>query len=377
MPCNADSPVAIRAAVSLVLGGLLMLSAPALHAETWLLRGTIGSYPVVLELNTYDDRMDGTYFYERYRQDIPLRGESTEEGYRLSSPRYDDDKDKADYFVLSRNGDSFSGSFRHGKGRMLPVELTLVAPGNVPELRPDIPFERPLSDYERLRLANIRLVPGKEETTGNGYRIRWVSEPLSGVSMFHVVDGYPKAAMVRINRIIDRDFYTNVSQHFSCPDGNGGSGDEGTGVTSLYLNERLVSYAVSSSWGCYGSAHPDFGTRGTTIDATTGRELALEDVYRPGSDGRPVPDPGESSRYRNDVFAPAVAELFQGLYPARMKDGDCDYSDPSVWAFPAWYMTDNGLYLGAYFARAARACDSPDWSVVPYKVLERNNPALF
>src|SRR5690606_2476430 len=129
MPCSAVIAAAIRAAAPLALCVLALLPAAALHAETLLLRGTVGPYPVVLELNADDDRVDGTYFYERYRQDIPLRGEPAEAGYRLISERYDDEEDKADRFVLSRDGDSFSGSFRHGNGRPLAVKLAPVAPG--------------------------------------------------------------------------------------------------------------------------------------------------------------------------------------------------------------------------------------------------------
>ena len=107
--------------------------------------------------------------------------------------------------------------------------------------------------YERLRLAGLRFVPGKQETIGAGYRIQWLSEPLSGISMFHVVAGYPDAAMAASNRVIDRDFYQNLSQHFGCANGEGGSGDESTAISSKYLDQRFVSYAVSSSWSCYGN----------------------------------------------------------------------------------------------------------------------------
>ncbi len=351
-----------------------------LHAEDRVLRGSIGSYPVVMELDADGDEAFGTYFYEKYRQDIPLRGKSTQAGIALSSAAYDDDEARADHFVLVADGDGFKGRFVHGKGKPLPVELHPVAPGSVPDPRPDLALHAPLPDYERLRLAGLRFLPGKEETVGGKYRIQWLTEPLSGIAMFHVVAGYPETAMAAINRVVDRDFYGNLSQHFGCADGEGGSGDESTEVSSHYLDARFVSYAVSSSWSCYGAAHPDFGVAGTTIDARTGRELALEDVYFLGTGAAPAEDSDAWYAYRDDVFSPAVVALFQRLYPDRMKPGDedeCDYADPSVWAFAPWHLTDRGLYLGAYFARVARACDNPEWSFVPYGELQKNNPALF
>jgi hypothetical protein len=392
MPDRRARSVTHRLA-SFALGVLIVCGGP-LHAESWLLRGTIGASPVVMGLDGNDGSLFGSYFYEKYRQDIPLRGDADANGVRLESGTYGED---ADRFALLRDGDGFKGSFVHGKSKPLPVELHVVAPGSVPDPLPGIAFESPLPDYERLRLAGLRFVPGKEEALEGGFRIRWATEPLSGISMFHVVAGYPDAAMAAINRIIDRDAYSSLMQHFGCANGDGGSGDEWTEVTSHYLTARLVSYAVSSSWSCYGAAHPDFGVNGTTIDAANGRELSLEDVYWLGSGDKPKPESDAWYDYRRDVFAPAVVELFQRLYPGRVsahdesgegegasegKDTDqdpdvCDYSDPSVWDFADWYLTDAGLHLGAYFARVARVCDDPDWADIPYAILAKNNPALF
>lgn len=372
----------------------LTLCAGSLHAETRLLRGTIGKAPVVMALDSNEGDLFGSYFYGKYRQDIALKGAADANGIHLESGVYSGD---ADRFTLVRDGDGFKGGFVHGKGKPLPVELHAVAPGSVPDPLPGIAFASPLPDYERLRLADLRFVPGKEERIDGGLRIRWTTEPLSGISMFRVVAGYPDAAMAVINRILDRDFHAALMQHFGCANGSGGSGDEWTEVTSHYLTARFVSYAISSSWSCYGTAHPDFGSVGTTIDARTGRELALDDVYWLGGSDRPAPESDAWYAYRRDVFAPAVVELFQRLYPQEMpvrreddaadadagdadadEDDDvCDYSQPSVWELPQWYLTDQGLHLGAYFARVARVCDDPGWALVPYDILAKHNPALF
>jgi len=61
------------------------------------------------------------------------------------------------------------------------------------------------------------------------------------------------------------------------------------------------------------------------------------------------------------------------IIPNEMKsseDDRCDYNDPEVWDFPSWHFTEQGLYLGAIFARAARNCDDPEWSIIPYKAIK-------
>ncbi len=367
----------MKAAVS-VLFGLALLAAGPLRAEGLLLRGTVGKYPIVMELDEADGNAWGAYFYQKHKQDIPLQGERGPEGFRLSSAVHD--SDNADHFVLARNGDGFKGTFTHGKGTPLAVDLHAVAPDTVPDPRPGLEFRQPLPGYERLRLAGIERVSEKKETVGGKYQIQWYTEPRSRVTMFHVVGGYPEPVMVKFNRVIDRDYYDHLSHYFSCSDGTGGSGIDAMEISSHYLTDRFVSYSVSSSWTCYGAAHPDFETRGTTIDARTGSELTLEDVYWLGSGKKPVADTDAWYQYRREVFAPAVVMLFQRLYPEQMKAGgedDCDYADPSVWGFANWYLTAKGLYVGAQFARVARACDNPGWSFIPFEVLKQNNSALF
>ena len=79
-------------------------------------------------------------------------------------------------------------------------------------------------------------------------------------------------------------------------------------------------------------------------------------------------------RYRNDVLAPWVVRQLSRLYPAQMaapkSADDCNYRDPDVWNFPAWYVTPKGIHLAAYFARVQRVCDDPDWAVLPWSLVD-------
>lgn len=93
----------------------------------------------------------------------------------------------------------------------------------------------------------------------------------------------------------------------------------------------------------------------------------------------PTPPPVEDSdawyAYRGKAFATGVVALLKRYHPAEMApprkgdDDECSYSDPEVWDFPGWALTAKGLWLGAYFARVERACDAPDWAVIPWSAL--------
>ncbi|AIF47075.1 hypothetical protein [Dyella japonica] len=357
------------------------LTMASLHAETLLLRGTVGKYPVVMKLANADGQVSGSYFYEKYKQDIPLRGQLNGQGYVLSSSIYGNDDKDVDHLELTRAEDGIKGAFTSGSGKQLPVDLHVIPSGAVPEPKPGLHFSRGLDDYEKLQLANLTFAPGKTETVGGKYVIQWYTESRSKVSMFRVVSGYPAPVIASINNVIDSDFYENLSGYFGCSDETGKPGTDTLQVSDRYLDDRFVSYAVSNSWFCAGAAHPDFALGGTTIDAKTGKRLTQEDVYWLGIGSKPAPNSDAWMKYRDAVFGPAVVKLLKRLYPKEMMpvgdDNGCNYADPDVWKFGSWRLAEKGMYVGAYFARAEKACDNPEWSFIPYGELKKNNPALF
>jgi hypothetical protein len=232
-----------------------------------------------------------------------------------------------------------------------------------------------LSLYERHQLAGLSLVPGSIRQDGPR-ALRDRREPVSGITLFRIESGYPAPVLARINAALERQQWERVSQWFSCEGFDGQSGMDVSEARAPYLSDDFVSYAWFASWSCAGTAHPDFGTQGMTFDARTGRELRLEDLLYFGNPPAPQPDTPAFFDYRGDIFAPRIVSLLGQLYPNEMQPADgeaaedqCDYTDTSVWDFPSWYLTEKGLHLGAYFGRAQRPCDEPDWSVIPWQHL--------
>ncbi|MDE0855218.1 MAG: hypothetical protein OSA97_12430 [Nevskia sp.] len=356
---------------------LACCAAPAAVAagDASLFKGTVGKHPIVLKLDVSGDEATAAYFYARFKQDITLQGSASQQSYELASDS------SGDKFSLHKAGDGLSGTLTTAKGTTLPVTLSAVR-DEPPDPEPGLHFESPLSDYDRIKLADLHFVAGKDESVGKR-TIQRSTEPLSGISLFRVTGGYAETVLPAINRVIDRDLYQNLSYYFSCGGAEGkGSGAE-IALASRFLGERLLSYSITQNLSCQEAAHPSMGWSGTTIDATTGRELALEEVWWPESGGKPVSAPqGQAARteYYRGVFAKAVIRLFRKLYPQQMKpssDEPCDYTDPTVWEVVSWTVSDKGLQLSPSFSEAAKVCESTDWAIVPYSVLQRDNPALF
>ena len=347
------------ALLALIFANIAM---PALAADETIYQGVAGDAPVVMKLSRSGAEAYGEYFYVRSRFDIDLSGAWQGQTLALTS-RLTGDK-----IALVRSGAGFSGTLTTVKGRTLPVTLRTASPPAA--LPADLPKDIDL--YGRLKLVGLTLTADRAEVI-DGKAIRWYREPKSGLRLFRLEHGYPASAMAAMNRTLAQDQWGQVLAFFGCPGTADEAGLELAESDAPYLGGAYVSYVWRASWSCAGAAHPDFGEEGHTFDARTGRELSLDELLPVGGKPAPAKDSDGWYAYRGEVFAPAVVALLTRHHPAEMarpkSEDDCDYSDPEVWDFPSWTVSAKGLWLGASFARVMRACDSPDWAVIPWSAL--------
>lgn len=354
---------------------LLSLWACAAQAQstsadtTTIFTGTAGGAPIVMNLNRPDEASSyGRYFYKRYRFDISLSGEWKNGALELTAFA------NGDKLRLKKTGTGLTGSLVTAKGNTVAVKLV--------RAKRDAATAAMSGDelYQHLRVAGLALQKGKLETR-NGKSIRWYSEPVTRMRLFRIESGYSPGAIAAMNRTLERRHWEHISRYFDCPDWEGkGTGIDTAEPSDPYLSNAYVSYVWTEAWSCAGTAHPDFGQDGQTFDARTGKEVALDDILWFGPKVKREEQTDAWYNYRADAFGPGIVKLLTRLYPEEMKppeeddtDGGngCDYSDPEVWNFVSWYLTPEGLYVGGYFARVMRACDNPEWSVIPYSALPK------
>ncbi len=338
----------------------------ALPGAAWaqLYEGKAGTTPVVLELDESDGPPSGRYFYRSTRLDIAFEGERDADGLTLRA------RLTGDNLVLKRAGSGWAGTLTTAKGKTLPVALAPATPPPAPA-----GATSDLGGYDRLQLAGLRLEAGPTERIG-ARTLRWYTERLSGTRLFRIEAGYAAPALHRINAALAATQWQHVRNWFGCPGYDGGAGIDSDEAGPVYLGDSFVSYAWRTSWGCAGAAHPDFGVEGVIYDARTGTGIELDDLLRFGE----TPPPPERSKawyaYRGGTFAEGLVALLKRTHPKDMaasKADGCDYGEPGVWSFPSTYLTADGLFVAAYFARVDRACDAPEWAVIPWKAL--NGPA--
>lgn len=364
-----------RTAGRLALAGCAALGGLASAGTVY--EGTLGKSAIVAELEQAPDGTDGRYFYRRHRLDIPLEKQANASGASVLVENSDwrsDESERPRWTLRQAADGSYAGQWRDAKGKTLPIALKPLAAASLPaDPDPVLDALRRTQPYEYLRLAGLKLVDDGSEQRG-AYRLQWRREPSSGIRLFEVVDGYPPATRQRINQVLHARLWSEVQAHYECLSG-GGDGEYDQTVTVHRLDPKILSASVFTSYYC-GGAHPDFGDSPINLDPRSGRELRLDEVI---STGTPAPADEHGSAwldYRSQVWAPWLVAQLERLYPEQMQgqegEDGCDYADEQIWSFPSWYATDAGLYLGASFYRAARACDDPEWSVLPWSVLRKH-----
>lgn len=364
------------------LTAIALLASPSLAmAELW--QGTIGKLPVVVHIDG-DKQVDGQYFYRKHLRDLPLEGSREADG-RLHLQVKTRDGTVTERWELRAKGKELSGEWQGGS-RKLPIQLQRV---DLAALRAGKDGERyrrggKVDDYTALLLSYLELQPGKR-VGFSGHELQWWSEPRSGMQLFTVESGYDPATLARINPILRERLWRSVADALQCVSAENGEFE--LAVTPHFMDARFLSVSLMSSYYC-GGAHPDFGDSPLNLDVRNGRELALEDVLWLGK-GTP---PRESSDYddpsykrlrdyRSETLAPWIIASLKKLHPKDMAapndDDSCDYTDAGVWDSPTWHLQAEGVYVGPYFARVMRACEYPEWSVIPWKQVQAHpGPAL-
>jgi hypothetical protein len=367
------------------------------HAEDGrrVFTGTLGKMPIVVELNTQQqDEVTGRYFYEKYHRDLELSGSLQESTLTLveGNNRYGDDK-PLPTLKLEETANGWQGEWQSPQGKKLAVQLAEAKlPAPTANLVPFVAALPKSDPYEYLRVQGLKLKPLKKQDF-MGYTLQWWTEPESKISLFSVESGLPKDDLQRVNQQLLGRLWSEVVSYHSCQMMGGENVEFMQQVEPKWISPAVVSLNISTSYYC-GGAHPDFGDSPLNIDVSTGHPLSMEDVLWVG-EGKPLlhaerdslgdqplneSESAARSTYQREVLVPWLIKQFTALYPENMKkptqDDDCDFTDESIWGYSSWHFTAKGLYIGPYFARVQRACDAPDWSILPYSVVKQHPGAV-
>jgi hypothetical protein len=328
-----------------------------------------------MEIEIYDSACNVKYFYTNQLKDISLEGTIDSKGkIKVTTNDREDDTINREQFELTKTFSGYSGIWISDNKRL---KVNLKETGiekykNQHEHLPKIKELRGTDTYNFIKTASFDFTLDSTTTNGN-IQLSWYHEKYSGIIFPRIKNGYSIQVLEKINSILLEKHLQESMYSLECSSKH--DGEYYLTAEYIFSNKDLLSMNISVGYYC-GGAHPDFGSEGLNFDTQTGELLELDNIFWFTNTKPPQEGSSNWSDYR-DTFSTKVVEIFKKIYPEQMKpvdensDDNCDYLDEYVWRFPNWYFTDKGLYLGAVFARVARACDSPEWSIIPYKLLKK------
>lgn len=321
-------------------------------ADAKVFMGSIGGkYKIQMRLRREGERLEGAYFYENMKTDIPLTGTMSGLGS----------------FTLSEGGDggAVSGLFKGqwaaagAPGEM--IELT----GNwsSPDGRRVMPFaltEIPVAFRGALRIVTREI---KEENKRRGYTIEAEYPQLEGAGGAGV-EKFNAEARAYAAREVDK-FRRDIAGRDDGALRRSGMGDDLAVDYSLGLaTDDLVS--VQFRLGSYyaGTAHPNHHTAVINFDLQRGRTLMLADLFKP------------SAAYLRALSDYCIKELERrgksdGSDSMLTDEWVAEGAAPAPENYQSWLITREGLEITFDPYRVAPYAAGPQTILIPYAELKK------
>lgn len=315
------------------------------HATVY--QGRIGTSPVFLEISPPSadngDSPSGRYFYQSRLVDIPLKVETTNQGYVLKTLEEPwSNVDSIETFTLKTKGKQIIGTWRNEKNKSNPVELNLMPASTT---------------MNNLKAQNLSFKKTKSENLF-GEKVDWMKETHTEVAfprLNQTNDNMINQVLLKAQREAAMGFLEECS------------GEQNTKVA--FVSEHLVSLSTFLYTYCKGAAHPNSGSYGNLFNRQTGLEYQLSDVIQFQKNAPRKVDYADTDEYKayehyvDAVFAPTLQKLIaaehytstDGKIDKEMM-GDCSYDDVSNWDDVSWVYTDKGIEFTPYYPHAAAVC---------------------
>ncbi|NDW09617.1 hypothetical protein [Dysgonomonas sp. 520] len=331
-----------------------------LHGAMYELEGTIGKYPIFMQLETYDDGdIRGTYYYKSSLKDIVVSGRLKAGVYKMT---VESEYDKvSETFTLRRSGNNFTGTWVNDKKKSLAVSLKPLNAAPYKSLYDHLPIMQNMREEDPYSYVRMSFVALKRDTVEvkNGKSIVWFTEKHCDMPFFRLGNGFSKDQLSKVNPLLDEKHLDFILAQLTCA--SPWTYNEGSSVgyrTSVdYLSDDLLGFEVFASYYC-GGAHPDFYTMGFLVDLHSGSEYKKEDVY--------------------DISTEQLLKVLQSEHhftPPTDDDDYCDYTDSSIWEYPSFSFTEGGVRVIPSFFRAARSCEVDFF--IPYSKLNAYKLSSF
>lgn len=339
------------------------------YGQTHSFSGSIGKYPIYLQINIAGSDVSGYYFYKNKLIDLPLTGSFKSGLITLkSSDEYVVEVTDPEIFKFKWPNKAPVGTWAN-KGKILDLKLlplTQKETGSSKCTNQYFVKENPEinnlnNQLKKVKVGLFKLKEVNTVQTINHIKIRHFEEVNTKIALFRIDSGLVAEKQKDANLYLE---YLQVSEFLAsleCAAYSTYGSDYGYSVSDINLSNDLISFSVFASFYC-GGAHPDESNYGITYDLNTHRRIESSDFLIPGKE----------TIYEERVYAYLAKNNPE--YFSENNDSDvmeCQYFQRELWTADCDFVfTSKGLKLLPSFAHYMAPCLDPEWAVIPYSELK-------
>ena len=352
---------------------LVLFSSTAL-SDTFVLKGSVGKYPILMELSIgEDDTVTGRYAYNGKLIAIHLEGKDLQHLTEFKLPARMDSWEEAREYEFEPNA-VFNGALRDqhytgiwtivGRQKGLAFDLAVVTDSRSDRDK-DAYYD--LFDFLISQQMQFNATGDVQHADGHKMALESYEEPVTGVTGVRLANLKSKQAQAKINQALKTRHKSNVEASLWClaegyvnAESSVGHAMESPYFEILYYGESLLEIAESSTTYC-GSAHPSHYYNLRLFDTETGEQVdltAMFTVYDEDDAGRESISP---------EFETVLLKYLDKGHQCIMEEAVSELSNNSI----ALHMTQDNTVSVKFdsMGHAAFVCELDDIAVIPIEAL--------
>jgi hypothetical protein len=343
---------------------LFILCFGKIYGQTHSFSGTIGKYPIYLQMIVDGSQVTGYYFYKNKLIDLSLAGTSKSGLITLSSSdEYAVEVTDPETFKFKWTNKTIEGAWSQ-KGKSLPLKLTPLTTKETSSTKCSNPYfkkEIPdASDLTKVKVGLFKLKQVDSVQTINQLKIRYFEEVNTKISLFRIDSGLVAEKQKDVNLYLE---FLQISEYLSsleCASYSTYGSDYSYSVSDITISNDLMSFSVFAGFYC-GGAHPDENNYGVNYDLNKHQIIKSSDFLIPGKE----------NAYEERIYTYLAKNNPEYFNEDNESDDNCPYFQKELWTVDCDFVfTSEGLKLLPSFAHYAAPCLEPEWAVIPYSELK-------
>lgn len=348
---------------------LFLFSSVRIFGQTHSFSGSIGKYPIYLQLNITGSNATGYYFYKNKLIDISFVGTYKSGLVTLKvTDAFGEVPEEPEVFKFKWPGKTLVGTWTN-KGKSLELKLLplTLKETNSPKLanpyfvKENREINNPNSQLTKVKVGLFKLKEDGSTSMSNGIKIRNFKEITTGISLFRIDSGLVADKQKDANLYLESFQLSEFLGSLECASYSSYGADYSFNVSNICVSNDLLCFSVFVAYYC-GGAHPEENNYGVNFDLNTHQRIESDDYLLPGKEA---------------VFETRVLDYFSGAYPGYFSaespedDMECEYYTKELWTVDCEFtFTDEGLKLHPSFPHYKAPCLDPEWAVIPYSELK-------